>query len=147
MDNKKIQIKYIQQQYYKNKYKKEKAIKDITLNISNGDIYTKIIDNVIHRHNDFLKNNNVTIDVSPMKLLGCTKQKFIEYLTKKLKENMTLENYGEWQIDHIYPISKINFSDIEQIKKYLNYTNLQPLNKIENIKKSNKIVEFNNKKA
>lgn len=141
MDNKKKQIKYMQQQYYKNKYKKEKAIKDIILNISNGDIYSKIIDNIIHRHNEFLKNNNVTIDLSPMELLGCNKQKFIEYLTTKLKENMTLENYGEWQIDHIYPISKINFSNIDEIKKYLNYTNLQPLNKIENIKKSNNIID------
>lgn len=131
----------MQQQYYKNRYKKEKAIKDITLNISNGNIYTKIIDNIIHRHNKFLKHNNVMTE-SSMKLLGCNKQQFIEYLTKKLKENMTLENYGEWQIDHIYPISKIDFTNIEQIKKYLNYTNLQPLNKIENIKKSNKIIDF-----
>ena len=95
MDNKKKQIKYMQQQYYKNKYKKEKAIKDIILNILNDDIYAKIIDNIIHRHNDFLKKNNVSIHLSSMELLGCNKQQFIEYLTKKLKENISIENYGE----------------------------------------------------
>ena len=139
MDFKKKQIKYNQQQYYKNKYKKEKAINEITLKIFNGDIYIKIIDNIIHRHNNFLKKNHVNINLSPMQLIGCNKQKFIEYINNNLEQNMTLENYGEWEIDHIYPISKIDYTNIDEIKKYYNYTNLQPLNKIDNLKKSCKI--------
>jgi hypothetical protein len=44
---------------------------------------------------------------------------------------MTFENYGEWEIDHMTPISKFNLKD---------YKNLQPLWMIDNRKKSNKIL-------
>jgi len=111
MDNKTKQIKYNQLQYYKLKYKMNKAIKDVNLQIKNGDIYSKIISNIIHRHNKFLIDNNIITEILPMKLLGCNKHEFIDYINSKLKENMKLENYGEWEIDHIYPISKFNLKD------------------------------------
>ena len=72
-----------------------------------------------------------------MKLLGCTKKEFENHIINNLKENMTLENYGDWEVDHIYPISKINFKDTIEIIKYYNFTNLQPLWKEETIQKSN----------
>jgi len=75
-----------------------------------------------------------------MELLGCSNEEFKIYILSKLKDGMTLENYGEWQIDHIFPISKINFMNAEEIIKYYNYTNLQPLNITENKQKSNKII-------
>jgi hypothetical protein len=53
---------------------------------------------------------------------------------------MTFDNYGEWELDHIYPISKFNLDDINEVKKCFNYKNIQPLWKLENIKKSNKII-------
>ena len=74
-----------------------------------------------------------------MKLLGCNKKEFEKYINENLKDNMSLENYGDWEIDHIYAISKINFEDKTEIIKYYNYTNLQPLWKEKNIKKSNKL--------
>jgi len=143
MDNKQKQIKYNQQKYYKNKYKKTKAIKDIRIKISNDDIIAKIIDNITHRHNQFLKLHEIEINdlsLTSMELLGCNKEEFKEHILSKLKENMKLENYGEWEVDHIYPISKIDFSDTNDIIKYFNYKNLRPLDKIENAKKSNKII-------
>ncbi len=138
MDNKQKQIKYNQQQYYINKYKKNKAVNDIIIKRKNNTI-VKIIDNIIFRHMTFLKNNNIDLEITPMKLLGCTKKEFEDYIINNLKENMTLENYSNWEIDHIYPISKINFKNTIQIIKYYNYTNLQPLWKEENKKKSNKL--------
>ena len=45
---------------------------------------------------------------------------------------------GEWQIDHIIPLSSAITK--EEIYKLCYYTNLQPLWKIDNIKKSNKII-------
>ena len=142
MDNKQKQIKYNQQQYYKNKYKNKKAINDISEKIKNGDIVSKIIDNIIHRHSEFLNNNNIILDITPMQLLGCNKNTFKEHILLNLKENMTLENYGEWRIDHVYPISKIDFKNLNEIIKYYNYTNLQPLWMLDNIKKSNKIISI-----
>ena len=47
------------------------------------------------------------------------------------KDNMTWENYGEWEVDHIIPLSKGGEHAV---------TNLQPLWKIENRQKSNKIL-------
>jgi hypothetical protein len=139
MDYKLTQIKYMQQQYYKKIYKKTKAINDINYKISNKNINVKIIHNIIHRHNEYLKHNNIQTDLTPMQLIGCNYKTFVEYLNSKLDDNMNLLNYGEWEIDHIYPISKIDSTNIEDIKKYFHYTNLQPLNKIDNIKKSNNI--------
>jgi len=46
------------------------------------------------------------------------------------KVNMTWENYGEWEIDHIIPLSKGGEHDVN---------NLQPLWKNENRRKYNKL--------
>ena len=54
---------------------------------------------------------------------------------------MTFENYGEWEIDHIKPISLFNLNNENELFECFNYTNLQPLWKLDNIKKSNKFIE------
>ena len=71
-------------------------------------------------------------------LLGCTMESFISYLTSKLKEGMTLENYGKWHIDHIKPIALFDTTSKEQIKECFHYTNLQPLWARENFSKGAK---------
>ncbi len=53
-----------------------------------------------------------------------------------MKEGMTYENYGEWEVDHILPFSGFDFN---KIRECCHYTNLQPLWYEENRKKSNKI--------
>ena len=54
---------------------------------------------------------------------------------------MSWDNHGKvWHIDHIFPLSKINWDDIEDVKKYCHFSNLQPLLIKENLKKSNKII-------
>jgi hypothetical protein len=54
---------------------------------------------------------------------------------------MTWDNYGEWHIDHIKPISSFTFEtcDDEQFKECWSLENLQPMWGVENIKKGNKI--------
>jgi hypothetical protein len=138
MNNKQKQIKYNQQKYYIDKYKKNKAVNDIILK-RKDDVIVRIIDNIIFRHTTFFKNNNINLEITQMKLLGCTKKEFENHIINNLKENMSLENYGDWEVDHIYPISKINFEDTNEIIIYYNYTNLQPLWKEENKKKSDKL--------
>jgi len=54
---------------------------------------------------------------------------------------MCWENYNiVWHIDHIFPLSKINWSDQEQIAMVCHYTNLQPMYIKDNIIKSNKLI-------
>jgi hypothetical protein len=73
---------------------------------------------------------------SAVRDLGCSILEFKDYLESKFTTGMTWENMGEWQIDHIQPLSKYNLEDAEQFKKACHYTNLQPLWKDDNLRKS-----------
>lgn len=53
---------------------------------------------------------------------------------------MSWENYPEWHIDHIFPISKVDLTIEENIYKVMHYSNLQPLWAKENQKKYNKFL-------
>jgi hypothetical protein len=62
--------------------------------------------------------------------LGCTYEELKNHLEKSFVHTMTWENYGEWEIDHIIPLSSAK-NELELIK-LCHYTNLQPLWKTEN---------------
>jgi len=81
------------------------------------------------------KRNKSSIDI-----LGCNIEYFISYIEKKFDENMSWDNYGYhgWHIDHVIPISSAK--NEEDLVKLSHYTNLQPLWKEENLKKSNKLI-------
>ena len=51
---------------------------------------------------------------------------------------MTFDNRAEWSLDHIIPISLAKTE--KELIKLNHYTNFQPLWKIENIKKGNKLL-------
>lgn len=70
-------------------------------------------------------------------ILGCSYDEFRKYIKSKFKEGMTFNNYGEWELDHIIPISSA--STIDEVKKLNHYTNFQPLWKEENRRKGSKI--------
>lgn len=65
---------------------------------------------------------------------------FMQYLTKKFKKGMTLENYGQWHVDHIIPCASFDLTKKSEQKKCFHYTNLQPLWAIENLMKGDKIL-------
>ncbi len=81
---------------------------------------------------------------SAIRDLGCSLNKLRLYMQlrfyRRFKDNeiMSWDNYGEWHIDHIKPLSKFDLSDPEEFKQACHYTNLQPLWKEDNWKKSNK---------
>ena len=64
------------------------------------------------------------------------------HLEKQFTNGMSWENYGEWHIDHILPISSFNIQDYndEYFQKCWSLEKLQPMWAVENIKKSNKII-------
>lgn len=74
---------------------------------------------------------------SSSELLGYTSIELRENLESKFKEGMSWDNYGEWEIDHIRPVSSF---DLEKTPPSIvnSLDNLQPLWKIENIIKGNK---------
>lgn len=75
-------------------------------------------------------------------LTGYTLEQLIKHLEKQFDKNMTWDNYGSyWSVDHILPLSVHNFTEPENIdfKRAWALKNLRPLEKIANIKKSNKL--------
>jgi hypothetical protein len=70
-------------------------------------------------------------------ILGCTLEEFINYMQSKFVEGMTLGNHGEWEMDHIIPISSAQTEN--DVIKLNHYSNFQPLWKEDNRRKSNKI--------
>jgi hypothetical protein len=73
--------------------------------------------------------------------LGCSWEEFKIYIESKWTEGMSWDNYKikGWHIDHIIPLSHAKTE--EDVKKLFHYTNLQPLWWIDNLKKSNKIID------
>ncbi len=86
-----------------------------------------------------LKGNTKT--GSAVRDLGCSIEELKIYLENKFQLGMTWKNYGEWQIDHIIPLSAVDLTDRVQFKKVCHYTNLQPLWAIDNRSKGNKCPE------
>ena len=92
-----------------------------------------------HALNNNFKNKKIKKSSKTLTLLGCTLEKFITHLEKKFKKGMNWKNYGKWEIDHIIPCAKFILEDPDQQKKCFNFKNLQPLWKIDNRIKSDKL--------
>lgn len=58
-------------------------------------------------------------------LLGYSAMELKEYITKLFTDGMTWDNYGEWHIDHIKPVS--SFANDTPINEVNALPNLQPL--------------------
>jgi len=135
----KYKYEYIKENM-KNKYEHEyimKNMKNKRIKDRKIDIIHQIYNNLISRIYTTFKKNNLKFNVSYEELLGCNIIKLKDFILNSLKKNMTLKNYGKWEIDHIKPISKFNFNNRNELFECFNYTNLQPLWQLENRKKSN----------
>lgn len=94
------------------------------------------------RIKDAIKNNQKK--GSAVQDLGCSIEFLKKYLEGKFQEGMSWSNWGigkgkkVWHIDHIVPLSSFDLTDIEQFKKAVHYTNLQPLWAEDNFKKGDK---------
>ena len=64
-------------------------------------------------------------------------EEYMDSMCMLFDEGMSLENYGEWQIDHIVPVTHWLDMGIENFDIINAIENLQPLWKEDNAKKSN----------
>jgi predicted nucleic acid-binding Zn ribbon protein len=69
-------------------------------------------------------------------LVGCSWQFLADYLEARFKPGMTWDNHGEWEIDHIRPCASFDLVNRDDQRLCFHYTNLQPLWKHENRRKS-----------
>lgn len=66
---------------------------------------------------------------------------------RQFKPGMTWELVlsGAIQLDHIRPVAKFNLLDPEQVKRCFHFSNLQPLFKLDNLSKRDKVgLEYGN---
>jgi len=129
---KKNRTKYKKENYEKLKQQNNKYIKDRR----KSDLLFRLKTNMRTRIWSFLKTKKLIKNNTTIHIIGCTPIFLKEYIETLFTEGMNWENYGEWHIDHIIPLSSAKTED--EIYELCYYTNLQPLWSMDNIKKSNK---------
>jgi hypothetical protein len=113
-----------------NKYKRKRRATDINYKIRRN------CSSMIWSALNGRKNSSI------LNYLPYTIQNLKEHLKSKFDDKMTWDNYGSyWHIDHIVPQSKLLYSSMEEdnFQKCWALSNLQPLEAIENKRKSNKV--------
>ena len=78
-------------------------------------------------------------------LVDYTIKDLITHLERQFNEEMTWDNYGSyWHVDHIKPKSlfKYKYSDDPEFKKCWALRNLQPLERLMNIRKNNRFIIY-----
>jgi hypothetical protein len=108
---------------------------------ANDPLY-KLINNFRTAIYQVLKERNIQKNGHYFDILNYTPEQLIEHLENKFTGDITWDNYGEWHVDHITPISSFDIKEIgdEEFNKCWSLENLQPLWGDENIRKSNKIL-------
>lgn len=96
-----------------------------------------------------IKENGNRKHLNTMELVGCSLEFLKNHMEKQFTHEMTWENYGTyWHIDHRIPCASFNLSTIEEQKRCFHWSNLQPLEAKENIRKGAKIgPEYKNQQA
>lgn len=100
------------------------------------DLNFKIRLNLRNRMHQALKGNYKS--GSAVQDLGCSIDEYIKYIEAKFTEGMTWENYGEWHLDHIKPLTSFDLIDRQQFLEAAHYTNYQPLWAEDNLRKGRK---------
>ena len=131
----------LRKEYYKkNKKKINKQITEYQIKKYKNNPEFKLKKLLRGRLYHALKSQKAKKSNRTLKLTGCSLSFLVGYLEGKFKDKMTWENYGEWHVDHIIPVSSFNLLDEEEQKKCFNYKNLQPLWAEENLSKGNAIL-------
>lgn len=134
--NKKDKIKH----YYIKKYINNK-VENIAINLQNRKnelLKFQLWENSVSRIKKTLYNKKINTDYSYKELLDCNEDELYIYLEKQLPQNLKMEDYPKWEIDHIKPISLFNLINKDDQLECFNYKNLQPLLMTLNRQKYNK---------
>jgi len=121
--------------HYKEKYKKRvinESLKNKRINYKINDEFGRVYCNITSRIFKIFKRHDIQFNISYDEVIGCDKVTLKKHITNLLTDDMTYDNYGIWEVDHIKPVSKFNFNNRTEIFECFHYTNLQPLWKEEN---------------
>tara|TARA_R110002074_G_scaffold26105_1_gene77056 strand:+ start:41 stop:727 length:687 start_codon:yes stop_codon:yes gene_type:complete len=115
-----------------------------TRNKRRNDPARRIRDNASRAVNHALKKQGSAKGGSTFSALPYSPQDLLEHLERQFDDKMNWENYGSyWDVDHIYPQSLLPYDSLDHpnFQKCWALDNLQPLEKSENQRKSNKILD------
>jgi hypothetical protein len=108
---------------------------------SRKDPIFRLAKNMRHRLYKALKGE--TKGISAVKDLGCSIGQLKLYIENQFEPGMSWDNYGEWHLDHVVPISHFDLSEKSQLLEAFNWLNYQPLWARDNLKKGNKKMKTN----
>ena len=122
--------------------KHRKTKRDYERNRKATDPLYKLISNFRTAIYQVLKESNVDKNEHYFDVLPYSQEELIQHLENQFTDDLTWDNYGEWHLDHIIPISSFNIQEMgdEEFIKCWSLKNLQPLWGEENIRKSNSIL-------
>jgi hypothetical protein len=122
--------------YQKNKVQIKKDVKMRFYKRIEEDAGFKILQRCRKRLWEAVKNHSKA--ARTQELIGCTTDELLKHLESQFTDGMTIENYGEWHVDHRRPCATFDFSKEEDQRECFHYTNLQPLWAEDNMRKSAK---------
>jgi hypothetical protein len=88
-----------------------------------------------------------SLPISPASMaldyLGCSLSALVEKFEAQMQDGMTWDNFGArgWVIDHIMPVSRLDFRKISHVRRGCHFGNLRPCWEAENIRKGSKVLE------
>jgi hypothetical protein len=98
----------------------------------------KLKKNLRTRLSEYVKLLGITKKQSTFEIVGLSPENLRIYLQERFLEGMTWNNYGEWHIDHITPLSSAKSEN--ELYQLSHYSNLQPLWGKDNMSKGSKII-------
>jgi hypothetical protein len=111
---------------YEREYRKQRKAKDIQFLLA-----CLLRDRFSHALKNSVKGGSAVKD------LGCTIADAQRYLEFQFKSGWTWKNQGKvWVIDHIVPLCSFDLSDPSQVRLACHYSNLRPIAKLDNLRKS-----------
>jgi hypothetical protein len=123
-------------EYYQNN--KEKVNQYLKNRYETNEMF-KLKVTVRNRINVFFRKKNISKKNKTFELVGCSPEFLKSHLEKQFTEGMSWSLFGKHiHIDHIIPLSSAKTK--EELYELCHYTNLQPLWAIDNIIKSDKII-------
>jgi len=131
------QLEIIERQKEYNRNNRESINSRIRERRTNDPLF-RLTNNLRKRTWESFKYKNINKNSRTHEMLGIEWKDLKVYIEAMFTDGMTWDNYGEWHIDHIYPLSKAK--DEKHLKELCHYSNLQPLWAEDNMSKGDKIL-------
>lgn len=141
-ENKKEYLKEYQKKWReKNIESIKKTKRDYERNRKASDPLYKLMSNFRTAIYQVLKESNVEKNKHYFDILQYTPESLINHLELQFDDKMNWDNYGDWHVDHILPITSFDIQEMGdgEFMNCWSLNNLQPMWGTDNIRKSNKV--------